>query len=114
MGLEYQGYTPHNINSLWIDPVDYMNELGEAVTFLATRNFNVPIYNSQLCLLPEYLWRYTKKSISDWKNIYLEECRRCALKETCGGLFASCDKMHSRFIKAFPQVAVGAAIGPAS
>lgn len=101
MGLEYQGYTPHNISKLWIDPVEYMEELGEAVDFLDARNMNVSIYNSQLCVMPETLWKFNKRSISDWKNIYLEECSKCALKERCGGLFASCDKNHSAYIRAF-------------
>jgi His-Xaa-Ser system radical SAM maturase HxsC len=101
MGLEYQGYTPHNIKELWIDPVDYMNELGEAVEYLASMQMNVSIYNSQLCIMPEHLWKYNKKSISDWKNIYLDDCKDCTMINECGGLFASCDKMHSRSIKAF-------------
>ena len=101
MGLEYQGYTPHNIEKLWIDPVDYMKELSEAVFFLYERGMNVSIYNSQLCLMPYDLWKFNKKSISDWKNIYLNECSACAIKEKCGGLFASCNEAHSVYIKPF-------------
>ena len=92
MGLEYQGYTPHNIDKLWIDPTEYMNELGEAANFLSARGLNVSIYNSQLCLMPQELWRYNKKSISDWKNIFLNECSKCAMRESCGGLFESSEK----------------------
>ncbi|MEJ2884361.1 His-Xaa-Ser system radical SAM maturase HxsC [Pedobacter sp. GR22-6] len=100
MGLEHQGYTPFNIDKLWVDPVDYMEELGEAVTFLSDKDMNVSIYNSQLCLLPEELWQYTRKSISDWKNVYLDECKTCGVVDECGGLFASGQKKHSEFIKA--------------
>lgn len=100
MGLEYQGYTPHNIDLLWIDPVEYMKELEEACEYLSTRNMNVSIYNSQLCLVPQQLWKYCRRSISDWKNIYLEECAKCSVNEQCGGLFASSQKKHSQFIKA--------------
>ncbi|WP_316834422.1 His-Xaa-Ser system radical SAM maturase HxsC [Pedobacter nutrimenti] len=99
MGLEFQGYTPFNIDKLWIDPVDYMEELGEACEFLSERGMNVSIYNSQLCLVPEYLWKFCRRSISDWKNIYLEECVECGVKEQCGGLFASGQKMHSQYIR---------------
>lgn len=101
MGLEYQGYTPHNIGKLWIDPSDYMNELTEAVEYLAMMGMNVSIYNSQLCVLPKHLWQFNKKSISDWKNIYLQECAACAIRDECGGLFASCKDVHSRSIKPF-------------
>ncbi|MES2328587.1 MAG: His-Xaa-Ser system radical SAM maturase HxsC [Bacteroidota bacterium] len=106
MGLENQGYTPHNIDKLWIDPADYMNELGEAADFLSGHGINVSIYNSQLCLMPETLWKYNKRSISDWKNIYVAECVNCAMLERCGGLFASCANMHSQHLKAFEQVEV--------
>jgi His-Xaa-Ser system radical SAM maturase HxsC len=104
MGLEYQGYTPHNIQKLWIDPIDYMNELDEATDYLSGRGINVSIYNSQLCLMPKNLWKYNKRSISDWKNIYLNECTNCALINECGGLFASCDKMHSKHLKPFDRI----------
>ena len=103
MGLEYQGYTPYNIDKLWIDPTEYMTELTEAAEFLSSRRMNVSIYNLQLCLMPQSLWKFTKKSISDWKNIYLKECSKCAMIEHCGGLFASSEKMHSENIKAFEE-----------
>ena len=99
MGLEHQGYTPFNIDKLWIDPVDYMEELEEAVNFLSEKDMNVSIYNSQLCLLPKDLWKYSRKSISDWKNIYLSECEGCTVLEDCGGLFASGHTNHSAFIQ---------------
>lgn len=101
MGLEYKGYTPHNIDHLWIDPVYYMNELGEALEFLSLKQIPVSIYNTQLCLLPKDLWPYSRKSISDWKNIYLDECKGCDALAACGGLFASGEKKHSDFLRAF-------------
>ncbi|WEK21657.1 MAG: His-Xaa-Ser system radical SAM maturase HxsC [Candidatus Pedobacter colombiensis] len=99
MGLEHQGYTPFNIDKLWIDPVDYMDDLTDAVTFLSDKDMNVSIYNSQLCLLPRELWQYSRKSISDWKNVYLDECQSCGAIAQCGGLFASGQKKHSAHIK---------------
>jgi len=101
MGLEYVGYTPHNIDKLWIDPHDYMEELGESVEFLAGQGMYVSIYNSQLCILPEALWKYSKKSISDWKQSYLPECERCSKLDDCGGLFTWNLKKHSEYIRPF-------------
>jgi His-Xaa-Ser system radical SAM maturase HxsC len=101
MGLEYTGYTPYNIDKLWIDPFEYREELEEAVEYLATHGMNVSIYNSQLCVLPETIWKYARKSISDWKNIYLKECSGCIERENCGGLFSSCEQMYSSHLKAF-------------
>lgn len=104
MGLEYVGYTPHNIDKLWIDPYDYMDELGEAVEFLAVRGMNVSIYNTQLCIMPEPLWKYARKSISDWKNSFLPECTRCTRLEECGGLFTWNLKKPSQHIQPFLNV----------
>jgi len=87
MGLELIGYTPHNLEKLWIDPYEYNVELTEAVKFLAGQGLHVSIYNSQLCVLPFELWKYARKSISDWKNDYLPECKQCSKLETCGGFF---------------------------
>jgi His-Xaa-Ser system radical SAM maturase HxsC len=101
MGLEPTGYTPRNKDVLWIDPVEYQDKLEEAVEILATRGMNVSIYNSQLCLLRPSLWKFARKSISDWKNIYLQECQECNVLDQCGGLFQSAEKMHSAHIRAF-------------
>lgn len=100
MGLEHEGYTSFNIDKLWIDPIDYQEELNDAVTYLSDFGMNVSIYNAQLCILPQNLWKYSRKSISDWKNIYFDECNKCDLLNQCGGMFASGIKKHSDFIKA--------------
>ncbi|MBS0027491.1 His-Xaa-Ser system radical SAM maturase HxsC [Chitinophaga sp. 22321] len=101
MGLEYQGYTPHNIEKLWIDPNDYGNELVEAITYLSDFGINTSLYNAQLCTTPEKIWQFTRKSISDWKNIFHEECDKCLIKQACGGFFASSTFKRSAAIKAF-------------
>ena len=105
MGLEYTGYTPRNIETLWIDPYDYQDVLEDAVEYLAVRNMTVSIYNHQLCVLKPSLWRYAKKSISDWKTLYLPECEKCSALPACGGLFQWAAKKHSDHIHAisFPQ-----------
>lgn len=103
MGLEITGYTKANLNDLWIDPKDYMDELRNAVNYLAKRKMKVAIYNTPLCLLPLDIWDYARQSISDWKNIYFEECEKCMLINECGGLFESALKRHSNHIKAFKE-----------
>jgi MoaA/NifB/PqqE/SkfB family radical SAM enzyme len=45
MGLEITGFTHANLDSLWIDPLDYQQELYRAVTFLADSRMHVSIYN---------------------------------------------------------------------
>ena len=98
MGLEYTGYTPRNIQELWIDPYDYQDELETAVEYLDTRNMNVSIYNHQLCVLRPSLWRFARKSISDWKTLYLPECQKCSALPSCGGIFQWAVKKHSAHI----------------
>lgn len=101
MGLEMMGYTKIHLKTLWIDPVDYQTELAAAVEYLAMRGMHVSIYNHQLCVLKKSLWPFARKSISDFKNIYLNECRECALLEQCGGLFKSAENIHSAHIQPF-------------
>lgn len=102
MGLEMIGFTKANLDSLWIDPVDYQNELIQAVQILDRFGMNVSIYNHQLCLLDKSLWHFAKKSISDWKNVYMPECSGCSIKDKCGGFFSSAHFKYSSHIKAVP------------
>lgn len=108
MGLEYTGYTPRNIEALWIDPYDYQDMLEEAVGYLAVRNMTVSIYNHQLCVLKPSLWSYARKSISDWKTLYLPECEKCSALPACGGLFQWAARKHSDHIHAIsaPQPSI--------
>ena len=100
MGLEYVGYTPRNIEELWCDPFDYQPELENAVKYLSARGMAVSLYNHQLCVLRTSLWPYARKSISDWKNLYLPECEHCTALPECGGLFKWASKKHSEHIHA--------------
>lgn len=104
MGLENMGYVKKNWEELWIDPVDYMDSLGEAVKYLYLRRMNVSIYNLQLCLLPQSLWSFARKSISDFKNEYLAVCSQCTVRDHCSGLFLSQINRHSEHIRALTVV----------
>lgn len=44
--------------------------------------------NAPLCALPARLWGRSTRSISDWKNIYADDCAKCSVKDRCCGLFA--------------------------
>jgi His-Xaa-Ser system radical SAM maturase HxsC len=99
MGLENMGYVKKNWESLWIDPVDYSGTLTEAVRFLSYRGILVSIYNLPLCVVPTSIWSFARQSISDFKNIYLEECEACDVKQQCSGLFSSSKNRHSRAIQ---------------
>jgi His-Xaa-Ser system radical SAM maturase HxsC len=104
MGLEMFGFTNLNIPTVWIDPHDYAKELEAATKTLAMRGMNVSIYNHQLCTLPRSLWPFARKSISDWKNVYMEECESCGVRQFCGGFFQSARKRHSAHISPLPSL----------
>ena len=108
MGLEMFGFVNKNLAELWIDPYDYQAELLKAVEILYLSGLNTSIYNHQLCVLDRRLWQFARKSISDWKNIYLEQCEQCVMREQCGGLFQSGAKKHSAYIQPFWHVEANA------
>jgi His-Xaa-Ser system radical SAM maturase HxsC len=98
MGLELMGFAKANLDALWIDPLDYTAELAKAVETLHRARAPVAIYNHQLCVLPTPLHRFARRSISDWKNWYPEECGSCSARDECGGFFASASIRRSRGI----------------
>jgi hypothetical protein len=104
MGMEMFGFANRNLELLWIDPYDYQTELRRATEILALSGLRTSIYNHQLCVLDPELWPFARKSISDWKNIYLDECERCVKREQCGGLFQAAAKRHSVYIKPFSSL----------
>lgn len=87
MGLEHIGYTPYNFNKLFIDSDDLVDDLLEAIDYLSIHGMNVSIYNMQLCTIPSTLWQFSRQSISDWKNRYLDVCDMCTVKDDCCGFF---------------------------
>lgn len=96
--METIGNAEDNLKELWIDPHDYNESLKQAVLLLANRGVCVRIYNAQLCVLPKEIREFAVNSISDWKDTYLPECEDCVLRPQCGGLFASNQKYHSKYI----------------
>lgn len=99
MGLEMMGFVRMNLDALWIDPVAYQVPLRQAVVHLRQHGLNVSIYNHPLCVLDHELWPVARKSISDWKNEYLDECVGCAVQDECGGFFASSSVRRSDHIR---------------
>jgi His-Xaa-Ser system radical SAM maturase HxsC len=103
MGLENTGFAIANDELLWIDPMDYRDQLSEAVHILAASKVRVSIYNLQRCVLAPSTWPYAAQSISDWKNAYLPECNRCNEKPRCSGFFTTGRPRYSRGIQAIME-----------
>lgn len=89
MGMELIGYAEKNHDQIWIEPVEYVGYLEEAVQAMSDWDLDVEIYNIPLCLLPDTMHPFACKSISDWKNNYLDVCGSCSKKNECCGLFAT-------------------------
>jgi His-Xaa-Ser system radical SAM maturase HxsC len=102
MGLEMTGLARPNSPLVWADPADYQYELAEAVDILATAGIATRIYNHQLCVLDRRLWPYAVRSISDWKNDYLDICRSCSVRDACGGVFTTSGNRLSQQLRPVP------------
>ena len=89
MGLEMTGFTRANLDALWIDPIEYKEQLSEAVSILRSYCIPVSIYNHPLCLVNRDVELCYVKSISDWKNEFARECEPCTRQHECGGFFSS-------------------------
>ncbi len=99
MALEVTGFARANLEALWVDPLDYQEELSLAVDTLTTGKVKVMIFNHQLCTLRPALRTFAVKSISDWKNEYMPECASCSQRSRdCGGFFSSSIVRRSRGI----------------
>jgi His-Xaa-Ser system radical SAM maturase HxsC len=89
MGLEMIGFTRANMDKLWVDPHDYRDTLSAATLLLNSYGINVSIYNHPRCLINDDVVFANRKSISDWKNEYVPECKGCLKISECGGFFTS-------------------------
>jgi His-Xaa-Ser system radical SAM maturase HxsC len=102
MGLEMTGLARPNSAQVWADPADYQRELAESVGILTTAGITTRIYNHQLCVLDPLLWPYAVRSISDWKNDYLDICRACSVRDACGGVFTTSGNRLSQHLRPVP------------
>jgi His-Xaa-Ser system radical SAM maturase HxsC len=111
MGLEPMGFARQNRDLLWIDPADYGDRLSQSCLHLANRGMALSIYNLPLCVLPAGLRAFARKSISDWKNDFVEACAVCAAQAQCAGFFSSASSSwRSRAIRPLTVHEVGAAV----
>jgi len=98
MGLENTGFAIVNDDVLWIDPLDYQEQLAAGVDVLSTAGVNVSVYNLPLCVLDPSVRPFAVQSISDWKNAFVEECDGCSARRDCAGFFSTGRPKFSRGI----------------
>ncbi|WP_273733058.1 His-Xaa-Ser system radical SAM maturase HxsC [Mycolicibacterium septicum] len=100
MGMENTGFAIANDATLWIDPLDYQEQLKAGVEVLSTAGVNASIYNLPLCVLDPSIRPFAVQSISDWKNSFVEECGGCTARPDCAGFFSTGRTKFSRGIAA--------------
>jgi His-Xaa-Ser system radical SAM maturase HxsC len=100
MGMEHTGFAIANDDMLWIDPLDYQEQLKAGVEVLSAAGVNVSVYNLPLCVLDAGVRPFAVQSISDWKNAYVEECDACTVRDQCAGFFSTGRPRFSRGIAA--------------
>ncbi|WP_431240966.1 His-Xaa-Ser system radical SAM maturase HxsC (plasmid) [Mycolicibacterium aichiense] len=100
MGMENTGFAIANNDTLWIDPLDYQEQLKAGIDVLSTAGVNVSVYNLPLCVLDANVRPFAVQSISDWKNAYVEECDACSARNRCAGFFSTGRPQLSRGIAA--------------
>lgn len=89
MGLELHEEAAKHANEVWVNPLEYMEQLSLAIYYLQCRGIPVSIYNLPYCLVPNSLWPFLCDSISAWKKTFLPICEPCSKKAVCPGLFAT-------------------------
>lgn len=88
IGCEPIGFALANKELSQVDIKDWWDQLNAAVDLLLSIKTRLILMNIPLCCLPQSLWQYTAKSISDWKNTYDDVCNSCEIKVDCCGLFS--------------------------
>ena len=89
MGMEVIGNAEKCYNKLNVEPNEYCNQLHEAILALESCRIHSRIFNIPLCLIPRKLWKYSCKSISNWKKININKCEKCLVIENCCGIFST-------------------------
>ncbi|SIR38645.1 His-Xaa-Ser system radical SAM maturase HxsC [Rhizobium sp. RU35A] len=87
MQLERIGYGRMNWPISFKDTSCDFAATARAIDIVTARGLNAWLYNFPLCSVPENYRRYAPSTISDWKRKYLDFCRSCTFRETCGGFF---------------------------
>lgn len=98
MSMEIFGIANDNINSIYIDPFDYKDELRKATLALYKRGLHVSVYNTPLCLCHEDVREFARQSISSWKNIFVDNCSICRGMDECCGFFSTSSVQSSHVL----------------
>ena len=89
MGIEAMGNAVKNYDKVWIDYHIATSYFEKAIDKLVASDVDVMIYNFPLCSINERYWLLARRSITERKVRYFDECQTCSVKEACSGFFES-------------------------
>ena len=89
MGLETMGNAVKNYDEVWIDYHIATSFFEKAIDILVGNGVDVMIFNYPLCCINEKYWLLARRSITEHKLRYFNECKNCSVKEACSGFFES-------------------------
>lgn len=96
MGCEPTGFALANADLCQVDIADWAEQLEEGVSRLHRHRIPVLLMNLPHCAIPSKLWPIAHQSISDWKQVYVDDCEGCDLQHQCAGLFVWSDNVGWR------------------
>ncbi|RWQ22732.1 His-Xaa-Ser system radical SAM maturase HxsC [Mesorhizobium sp.] len=87
MQLEDIGYGRKNWRQLFCDTSISFGPIAKAVDIAEARGLTALLYNFPLCTVPARYRLFAPATISDWKRKFLDNCKLCSAKSSCGGFF---------------------------
>ena len=87
MQMESIGYARKNWSELFYDTSQDFTWVATAVDIAKARGLLPQLFNFPLCTVPPKYRPFARKSISDWKQKYLEDCQSCSKRADCSGFF---------------------------
>lgn len=87
MQLERIGFAKMNWDHIFYDSSIDFSFIENALRIAIQNHVRFGLYNFPLCTVSPKWRDFSFKTISDWKNKYLQVCDHCSLKNNCGGFF---------------------------
>ena len=89
MAAEMCGNAGINHDVVWVDYNEAFQRCIPAIDLLIRNGIDVELYNFPLCSIPKAFRALYRKSISEYKIQYGQQCDQCADQPLCGGVFGS-------------------------
>lgn len=87
MQLESIGYARNRWKELLFDHASHFAPIAAALNLASLHGLRAFLFNFPLCTVPSAYRPFAVRSISDWKQKYVEPCLRCTARAACSGFF---------------------------